>query len=268
MKVIIDPRKTVYENAADHYEKSKKYKKKIKRLEQAIQETEKKITKRPEKKTPVLEKKIMRKKEWYEKYHWFFTRSGKLVLAGKDARSNQDLVRKHLKKNDLFAHADVHGAPATIFKDGQSASEEEKKSVAQFAACYSRIWGAGVKVADAFIVKPEQVKTAAKAGEYLAKGAFVITGERQWFRNLLLELKVSYQNSKLIIGPPAEIPGKGIIIAPGPGTKHTSAKQVLSELTRTFPDAKVDLDWIMQILPNGGSKIIKQAQTQQSGRKH
>ncbi len=256
MKVIIDPRKSAYENAAEHYEKSKKYKKKIEGIKRAIQESMRKISEqKPERQ--VLRKKIVRKKEWYEKYHWFFTPSGRLVLGGKDARSNQDLVRKHLEKQDLFAHADVHGAHATVFKKGQEAPEEEKRMVARFAACYSRLWAAGVKVADAFIVRPDQVRTAAKAGEYLAKGAFVITGEREWYKNLPLELKISYDGEKLLAGPPEAIKGKGVIISPGPGTKHEAAKKILAELEKIFPGIQADVDWLMQILPNGGSKIIK-----------
>jgi hypothetical protein len=96
------------------------------------------------------------------------------------------------------------------------------------------------------------VKTAAKAGEYLAKGAFVILGERRWFRGISLRLTFAYSEGKLTIGR------KGITVKPDTkGTKGESAKKILFILRKTSPDATATLDDVLQALPNGGSRTTE-----------
>ncbi|MGB6785190.1 MAG: NFACT family protein, partial [Nitrosotalea sp.] len=43
---------------------------------------------------------IQKKKEWYERYRWFFTSDGLLAIGGRDASSNSSVIRKHLGKDD------------------------------------------------------------------------------------------------------------------------------------------------------------------------
>jgi len=57
---------------------------------------------------------VLRKKEWYEKYRWSISRNGYLIIAGKDASQNESIVKKYLRDKDIFLHADIAGAPATI----------------------------------------------------------------------------------------------------------------------------------------------------------
>ena len=38
----------------------------------------------------------IRKKNWYERYRWFMTSDGYLVIGGRDAASNSAVIRKHL----------------------------------------------------------------------------------------------------------------------------------------------------------------------------
>ena len=89
MKVQIDASKTVTENAAIYYEKAKKAKKKIAGAEAAIEETKRKIANIKNKPTiqQTEKKKIVRReKEWYEKFRWFFSSEGFLIIGGKDAQ--------------------------------------------------------------------------------------------------------------------------------------------------------------------------------------
>ena len=39
-----------------------------------------------------------------------------LVLAGRDARQNELLVKRYLRSNDLYVHADVHGASSLVIR--------------------------------------------------------------------------------------------------------------------------------------------------------
>ena len=60
--------------------------------------------------------KQIRKKMWFEKFYWFVSSSGQLVLGGRDARQNELLVKRYLRASDLYVHADVHGASSVVIR--------------------------------------------------------------------------------------------------------------------------------------------------------
>ena len=253
VEVELDPRKSVHENAAAYYEESKKFKEKIEGLRAALAETER-LLGAAEKAAPRRQKRII-EREWYEKFHWFFTTGGFLALGGKDAKSNQILVRKYMDSHDLYFHADVHGAPSVILKNGQRAAENDLLEAAQFCLSFSSGWKDQMGAADAYCVKPEQVKTAV-SGEYVPKGGFVLEGERKWFRNVELKLALSFMKGRAVIAPEGSVPGKKILIKPAPSTKGEAAKKIAKKFAEAFPESKetVDEGEFLRILPNGGSR--------------
>jgi predicted ribosome quality control (RQC) complex YloA/Tae2 family protein len=90
---------------------------------------------------------------WFEKFHWFISTENYIVIAGRDAQQNevlvyfslflslsltllsvflstflhtrygapdtdcQLLVRRYLRKGDLYVHADIHGAASCLIKN-------------------------------------------------------------------------------------------------------------------------------------------------------
>ena len=256
MKIEIDPKKSVEQNAADYYNKGKKYKKKLEGLKKAVEDTEKLITKAElEESEKKVRKKVSRKKEWFERFHWLKVKNS-LVIGGRDAKSNELLVKRHMEKEDLFFHADVHGATAIIAKKGQELSEEDLEKIAVFAGCFSNAWKAGRGTVDVYCVKPDQVTTAAKSGEYLSKGSFVIEGERKYFKNVVLKLEITFEEGKLAVKPFGMIKGKKIILKPDSRkTKGETSKTVFKKLKELFPDEQFNIDWVQELLPNGGSRV-------------
>ena len=129
----------------------------------------------------------LRKSYWFEKFYWFLSSENILVLAGKDASSNEALFGKYTtKENDVFFHAEAHKSPAVIAVGLQELLREEKgaatvKESAVFAVLRSKSWKEGIG-ADVYWVLPEQVSTKAKAGEFAKKGAFIISGKRNYVR--------------------------------------------------------------------------------------
>jgi len=260
MKIELDARKSIHENAAGYYDKAKKTRAKTVGLKLAIENTHRLIEAEEKKAAEVPEKKIVREKDWFEKFHYFVTPDSFLVIGGKDAKSNDIIVKKHLEAKDLYFHADIAGAPSVVLKNGQHAKEEDILEAARFAGSFSSAWKNELGAVDVFYVKPEQVHTAAKSGEYLAKGSFVITGEKSYFKKVPVELAIAYIAGKLIIGPPETIgkrTSKYLVIKPARETKGESAKKILHRLKELFPDGQIDLDWVQQLLPNGGSRLIK-----------
>jgi predicted ribosome quality control (RQC) complex YloA/Tae2 family protein len=79
-------------------------------------------------KTTLAEKKIKLKeqttKEWFERYRWFITSNGLLVIGGRDSSSNSAIIRKHMTDQDLVFHAEIHGSPFFLIKNiGHSAED-------------------------------------------------------------------------------------------------------------------------------------------------
>ncbi len=260
MRIELDIRKSIPENAAYYYEQAKKARRKMEGLKKAIEKTRRdlertKETKR-ERRREILKR---REKDWYEKFHWFFSSDGFLVLGGRDARSNQILVRRYMEPRDLFFHADIKGGSVVIVKSqGREIPERTKKEAAEFAASFSKAFSLGLAGIDVYSVKPEQVKTAAKAGEYLPRGGFVIIGEREWYRAMPTRIAVSYDKDKhrVISGPEGAIPDPKIILVPGDVDKGRIAKEIARFIEENFGEAP-DLDDIVRMIPPGKARIIQ-----------
>lgn len=60
-----------------------------------------------------------RKPFWFEKFHWFISSDNYLVLAGRDAAQNENLIKRYFRRHDIYVHADVHGASSVIVKARQ-----------------------------------------------------------------------------------------------------------------------------------------------------
>jgi len=256
MKIELDSRKSLNENAARYYELAKKFRAKAEGVRKAIAETEKRIAelekKIAEHKEAQLAKpalKIRREKQWFEKFHHFTTSDGFLVIAGADAKQNELLVARHLEAGDLFMHADIHGAPATIIKNGQSAPQRSLEEAAQFSASYSSAWKNALGAVDVYAVKPEHVSKHSR-GEFVPNGGFVIKGERKWFRNTKLGLRLGVRDGIAVAEPESKSSELNILLHAG-GTKEKG--ELAKELAKKLG---CEVDELLQLLPSGRSKAV------------
>jgi predicted ribosome quality control (RQC) complex YloA/Tae2 family protein len=195
-KFKIDLKKTAIENAQIIYSKAKKAKKKIVGAKKAAKITEEKILLQKEKQQQVETRKAILlkkpKEKWYEKYRWFISSDNFLIVGGRDASSNEAIVKKHMNNNDLFFHADVRGASVCIIKNemNEKIPETTINETAKFASCYSSAWKLGWGNADIYYVLPEQVSKTPKSGEFLKKGSFVINGKKTFLSKPYLEISI------------------------------------------------------------------------------
>lgn len=196
--VEIDLDKPIDANASAYFEKAKLVRKKIGGLKKAVAQAEKKLLEDTEKEkvfSGAAEKSFEKKrvKKWFEKYRWFVSSDGFLVIGGKDAHSNEEVVKRRMGKSDVYFHADVFGAPHCIVKTGgETVPEQTMGEAAQFAVTFSKAWEEGRAGADAYSVSPEQVSKKAPSGESMRTGAFMIYGERKWFRNSALSCALGF----------------------------------------------------------------------------
>ncbi|HII94890.1 MAG TPA: fibronectin-binding domain-containing protein, partial [Candidatus Methanofastidiosum sp.] len=93
-------KKDVNENANLFYEKSKKMKRKIDGAKIAMDNTEAKLLalKEEEEEFEVEKPKAIEKKarEWYERFRWFTSSEGHVILGGRDSSSNEVIVKKYM----------------------------------------------------------------------------------------------------------------------------------------------------------------------------
>jgi predicted ribosome quality control (RQC) complex YloA/Tae2 family protein len=73
------------------------------------------------------------------RFREFTTSSGKKVLAGKDAESNDELVKQFLGKSNKLFHTAEPGSPFCVIEELRSNKEDEKET-AIFCASKSQDW--------------------------------------------------------------------------------------------------------------------------------
>ena len=66
------------------------------------------------------------------------------MLAGRDAQQNELLVKRYLKKGDVYVHADLHGAATCVVKNpsktGQPISPSTLTQAGAMTTCHSAAW--------------------------------------------------------------------------------------------------------------------------------
>ena len=181
MEIEINITKSVEQNAEEYYAKIKKFKKKLNGVKEAIERTDKRLEKAQKDSRVVKEEKVVvkRKEKWYEKFRWFIASSGFLVVGGRDATSNEIVIKKHTDPEDVVFHTEMPGSPFVVIKTkGEKVDKQTIDEVAVFTASYSKAWKLGLRNTEVFHVSPEQVSKTAQSGEYIAKGAFMIYGKK------------------------------------------------------------------------------------------
>ncbi len=202
---------TVQRSASNYYMKAKKAKRKLEGTKKAIAETQTKIAELKQQRIKLTKERsykpppTRRKKAWFEKFRWFYSSDGSLVLGGRDATTNELLIKKHMETKDIVFHADIRGAPFVLVKtDGKPPSKQTLIESAQLAAAYSRAWKEMLRTISVYWVFPHQIKKDAKT---LARGAFIIQGPKNYIRNVPLQTAIGIQTQEehsIIIGGPAE----------------------------------------------------------------
>ncbi|MBR0270575.1 MAG: NFACT family protein [Methanobrevibacter sp.] len=263
--ITIDPKLSIPENAENYYEKSKKAKKKTKGALIAIENTKKQLEEIRAKKELAMENiSIPKKREkknlkWYEKMRWFITSDNTLVIGGRDAGTNEALVKKYLDNNDIYLHADIHGATSTVIKLGdKSLNDTIIKESGEFAASFSSAWSKGFTTQDVFWVHPDQVSKTPEPGEFLPKGSFVIRGNRNYIRSARVKIAigiVDYEGKRIMAGPVEALEAhceNFVVLKPGYTKKEAIAKKILHKINE---DDLITLDDVIRVLPSGKCDI-------------
>ncbi len=258
LEISLDVRKSAAQNANAKYGTDKKAKEKIEGAKKAMDKTIQKLEGLKIEVTGSEEKRPT-KRFWFESYRWFISSGGNLVLGGKNASSNEKIVKKYLKAGDRYVHADIHGAPSCVVKAADAEGNELKISektldeACQFALSYSKAWNQFAS-GSVYWVNPEQVSKTPESGEYLPKGAFVVRGKRNYVKcGVEMAIgKIGISGYEKIMGGPHPAVKKWadrwVVIEHGERDKNEAARY----LAKKFD---VIIEEIQRILPPGGITI-------------
>ncbi len=239
------------------------------RLESGLKELEDSLAEQTSE-TEAEKPEIRREKAWYERYRWFKTSNGLLAIGGRDASSNSIIIRRYMEENDIVFHADIHGSPFFVLK-GEPKTEMSIAETAQAVVAFSRAWGEGLAVADAYWIHPQQVKRQAPSGMFLAKGSFMIEGTKNYLRDIKTECTVGIAdvdgNLTVMAGPAISLQHNSIVyvtLVPDKVKSSDTAKKVKSELIRLLGEdasaaayvKQIPLDDFVRSLPAGGGQIV------------
>lgn len=258
--IELDIKKSVEKNAEVYFEKSKKYKKKIQGALDSLKKSKDKLAELEKKqaldieKEANKEKKVERKKQWYEKFRWFITSDGFLVIGGRDATSNEIVIKKHTDPTDLVFHTDMSGSPFFILKtEGKKPSDIAMREIADATCTFSKAFKLGMSTQSVFYVVPEQVSKTPNPGEYLTKGAFVIRGKTNYLDNKINLAIGLTKDGALMAGPLESVSAhceKYLRLGQGDDKIGKIAKEIQHKLGG-------EIDDIIRVLPTGNLKILK-----------
>ncbi|MHA1349911.1 MAG: NFACT RNA binding domain-containing protein, partial [Promethearchaeota archaeon] len=269
------------------YSKGKKAEKKLKGTLPAIQKTEENIRKLKIKRESIeldidfLVRKPQKK--WYEKFRWFTSSDGFLIIGGRDASSNETIFKKYIEPNDMIFHTNFPGSPLTVIKNPENKQIPEKsiKEASNFVASYSVAWKENWGIVDVFYVFANQISKTPPTGEYLPKGSFMILGKKNIIKGAkteialrldFLEIKNEIASDSKLFYPRVlyeplntsnNIEGNLIIVKPSKSgkTKGQLAKEIKTYfLSNSEAGMKkwvkiLPIDDVILVLPTGKSKI-------------
>ena len=239
MQIKLDLKKSLEKNAADYFERAKKARRKKEGAIKIIKSVKEKIQEEAAEKEK--QERVVVKKEWYEKFRWFFTSNNFLVIGGRDETTNDILIKKYLEENDVVFHTELAGSPFVIIKDGKKAELLDLNEAAQFCACFSKAWKSGLATTEVYHVNSEQVSK-----EPIKKGAFMIYGKRSYYAPIM-ELAIGNYNGKAFIGPKGAVEkhcNDFSIIVQGNEKKSDIAKKIAKQFN-------LDIDDVIRVLPEG-----------------
>ncbi len=266
-KIKVDLNSSLPTTASALFNESKKQKAAIGSIEKLLKKTKKdleKVIEKGESAKPVGFTQV-RKKNWFERYRWFYTIDGVLAIGGRDSSSNSAIIRKHLQKNDKVFHAEISGSPFFLLKDNVTSTPASLTEVAHATVCFSKVWKEAFYGSSAYWVNPDQVKKGAPSGQSMAKGSFMIEGQRNFVKISTLKMCVAiikHEESYLLTCGPPSMKDTAVcyaMIEPTGQDMPDVAKRIRYEFLSSNEEiAKpFSIDDFVRVLPTGACNITE-----------
>lgn len=189
----------------------------------------------------------------YKKYKWFFTLSGKLVVGGKSAIQNDELLKriKETNKNFIVMHTSSPGSPfSIILADTKKVTNQDKEEAAIFTACFSQSWKSESKKASVDVFSSSQLYKS----KGMKTGTWGVAGSVHEI-SVPLRLVLTKQDSELRAVPEKSVKNyKDVILKIHPG--KIDKKDILPKIALELGD-NISQSELLSALPAGGLAISK-----------
>ncbi|HDJ25792.1 MAG TPA: fibronectin-binding domain-containing protein [Candidatus Bathyarchaeota archaeon] len=282
-KAKLDLRSSAQEAASRCYERAKRARRKAEGAARALEESRKELeeliselrelqARVPEAPEEVRAEEVprpaeRRRRAWYEDFRWFYSSDGFLVVAGKDAGTNELIVKRYASPGDLLLHAEIPGAPFVLIKaGGRGVPRATVLEAAQMAVSYSRAWKYGLGVATAICFRPEQAKKVGPHGEKLPKGAFYILGKKEYIRNVELKLAIGASRREgrieFFLGPVGAVSSRAdayVLIGPGDDGARKVVREALELLEAKLGPLEFQrqtIERLAALVPYGRGRLL------------
>jgi predicted ribosome quality control (RQC) complex YloA/Tae2 family protein len=270
-------RLSIFDNANEYYERGKRAKQKSTATVVAFEDSKRKLAKierdlaeaehirslKPAEMLEAMAKRKIETKDWYEKFRYFTTSEGFLVVAGKDVVTNEILIKKYTRQEDVVFHAEITGSPFVVVKaEGRDITDQALKEAGEYAAAFCRAWRENVGSADVYWIKVDQLSTSGPSGESVPHGAFFVVGKRNWMRNTPLKtaigVEVTNEHVCFIGGSVDAVRAKAksyVVIVPGDYQGKDLLKMILKTLMLKLSKedkeklGKISIEQIREYIP-------------------
>lgn len=181
----------------------------------------------------------------YKNYRWFVTAGKKLVVGGKNAVQNDELLHslQATKKDYYVMHTSSPGSPfSVIIAPKDKVLKQDLDECAQFTGAFSRAWKENKRSAqiDVFFLTQLSKEPSMKAGMWRVHGAIRRV-------NVPLKLVLTKQRGILRAVPPSVTKKPLATVMPGSVDKTKMAAAIKARLTTPIED-----EALLAALPAGG----------------
>ncbi len=186
-------------------------------------------------------------KEWWENFRWFYSSENVLVVGGKNAESNDELLKNHLDSKEIVLHTEDPGSPFFVIKG--YAGKKTIKEAGIACASYSQGWKKGLDNMRVEYFVSEQLKKEKR----MKDGTWGVSGKVKSM-TVKLELAIGVSKDGKVIGGPVDAiekkADKFVIIHPGGDDKEI----VTREVTKRVDGSEAE---VVRFIPAGKSHIHK-----------
>ena len=187
LAVDIDLALSPWSNARQYYDQKRsaavKVQKTLESSVKALKNTERKIN--ADLKKGLKDEKdilrLVRKQFWFEKFNFFISSDGYLVLAARDSQQADLLYKRYLKTGDVYVSTDLEKTAPVMIKNKPDRSNDPippstLSQAGAYALATSKAWDSKA-VMPAWWVKADQVSKTAPNGDYLPDTFHVLSGK-------------------------------------------------------------------------------------------
>ena len=137
-------------------------------------------------------------------------------------------------------------------------TKDKLQQAAVLALSWSRAWNGGGAHGTVYSVKPAQVSKSAQTGEFVGKGAFVIRGQRTWYKDMDVRIGIgiiAVNGVPMVVsGTPnyiLEVCQRYAILSPGLTKKDQLANKI-------YRNTGLSTDDLLSVLPGACDVIDEQ----------